>query len=445
MNAIPDLVCWYEGMAMLPQHFQLQSLRNDALAATLTRCANPWFWGVIRMEVDDAALCAGTLRLLRLEAMMPDGMPIEYDISRDPALEFDCASLLPASPDSAHTLWLAVPAANRAGVWQLMNTRYRSVNSAPLPDLTSGEFPESLPLWQPAPRLVSQHERADLVCLPLVQVVYREGGFRQNDWFAPTPALNEDSYLIRQCRQLCLQAREKLLFLSREMQLAQQNQRTVDWLRLALSRQSLQGALPLLECLLNSGRPHPAELWRALCLFTGQTALLDEESPLPLLPGFDYQNMLPAFATLFSQLNARLACIRRRLLRLDFTLQENHFTLTLPTGIRAGDRLTLGVLMPNGNTLPAQAWLQQSLIASQPFLATLRRQRMHGMPVTPLAAGQRGEWETDPAIALFTLTLTAQWFEQETPLVVAPLHETDSMPERIVLYRQENHYDAGHP
>ncbi|CBG90128.1 type VI secretion system baseplate subunit TssK [Citrobacter rodentium] len=443
MNAIPEMVCWYEGMAMLPQHFQLQSLRNEALAAALAHSANPYFWGVKRMEVDNASLCAGTLRLLRLEAIMPDGMPVDYDISRDPPLEFDCVSLLPALPDSAHTLYLAVPPANRAGIWQPMDGRYRSISSAPLPDLTSGEFPESIPLWQPAPRLVSQHERADFVCLPLIQVVYTEGGFQQNDWFAPTPALDKNSYLIRHTRQLCLQAREKILFLSREMQLAQQNQQTTDWLSLALSLQSLQGALPLLECLLNSGKPHPVDLWRALCLFLGQTAILNEEKTLPLLPGFDYQNMLPAFISLFSLLKAQLASIRRRLLRLNFSSEENHFALSLPKGLNAGDRVTIGVLMPNGCALPAETWLHQCLIASQPFLATLRRQRMHGMNIAPLATQQRGEWETDPAIALFTLTLTAQWFAKEMPLIVAPLHKTDGAPERITLYCQENH-DVGH-
>ncbi|EAR6709570.1 type VI secretion system baseplate subunit TssK [Salmonella enterica] len=444
MNTIPEMVCWYEGMAMLPQHFQLQSLRYDALAATLTHCANPWFWGVTRMEIDDAALCAGTLRLLRLEAIMPDGMPLDYDISRDPPLEFDCTKLLPASPDSVHPLWVAVPPANRAGIWQLMNTRYRSINSAPLPDLTSGEFPESISLWQPAPQLVSQHKRADFICLPLVQVVYTQGSFRRNDWFPPTPTLKEDCYLIRHTRQLCLLARGKILSLNQEMRLARQNQHTTDWLKLAISLQSLQGGLPLLESMLNTGNPHPVDLWRVLCLLTGQTAILSEEKNLPLLPNFDYQNMLPCFTTLFNLLSTQLTHIRHRLLRLNFSLLENHFALTLPTVINAGDRVIIGVLMPNNNPQQAESWLQQSLIASQPFLTTLRRQRMHGMCITPLADEQRCEWETDPAIALFSLTLTTKWFEKETPLIIAPLHETDAAPERIALYRQENYNDADH-
>ena len=31
MSLLPDAVCWHEGMQLLPQHFQLQGLRAEAL------------------------------------------------------------------------------------------------------------------------------------------------------------------------------------------------------------------------------------------------------------------------------------------------------------------------------------------------------------------------------------------------------------------------------
>lgn len=442
MSTIPAMVCWYEGMAMLPQHFQLQALRNETLSAALTQCANPWFWGVKHVQIDEAALCAGVLRILHLEAIMPDGTPVDYHVNGDASLEFDCSRLLPATPDSEHRLWLGLPPCHRAGQWQLMSSRNRSVNSAPLPDLCSGEFPESIPLWQPAPRLLMSHERADFICLPLLQVVYTEGGFRQSEWFPPTPGVSEGSYLSRHARQLCLQAREKIVFLNREMQLAQKNPGSNDWLWLALSLQSIQGPLPLLETLLNSGPLHPHDLWRALCLFIGQTAILTHDKTLPLLPAFDYQNMQPGFATLFSLLNTQLAYIQRRYQRLNFSRLDNNFSLQLPADIHAGEQVVIGILMPNGDAIRAEEWLQRSLIASQPFLPVLRRQRMHGMRFVPLAAETRGDWEIDTTIALFTLTLTPQWFEQAQPLSIEPLHETDAMPLQIMLYRQEDRHDA---
>lgn len=442
MSSIPATVCWYEGMAMLPQHFQWQTLRQDALTAALAHDANPWYWGVRLLTIDEAALCAGTLRVLQLEAVMPDGTPITYDINQDPPLEFACATLLPASPGSAHPVYLALPPAQRAGQWQRMDTRHRSVNSDPLPDLTSGEFPESLPLWRPSPRLVSQHDRADCVCLPLLQVEYTEGGFRQNAWFPPSPTIKEGEYLCRRARRICRQAREKLLFLGREIDLAHQNQRTTDWLWHTLSLHSIQSSLPLLECLVNSPDTHPVSLYRALCLFAGQTAMLTEDKALPLLPEFHYANMLPGFTTLFTLLENQLAHVHRRHLRVNFTEQNADFFISLPPALRPGDTLIVGVMMPTSATLSAESWLRQCIIAGQPFLPVLRRQRMHGMVFAPLAQEKRGDWETDPAIALFTLTLAAQWFEDNTPLYIAPLHEMADRPERVMLYREEVQRDA---
>ncbi|WP_038821852.1 type VI secretion system baseplate subunit TssK, partial [Pseudomonas syringae] len=74
MSVLPDAVCWHEGMQLLPQHFQLQGLRAEALAAHLALAANPWYWGVTTLEIDPSALFAGQVRLLALDAICSDGL-----------------------------------------------------------------------------------------------------------------------------------------------------------------------------------------------------------------------------------------------------------------------------------------------------------------------------------------------------------------------------------
>lgn len=437
MRTFPEAVCWYEGMQMLPQHFQMQALRHETLAAIQTTMANPWFWGVSLLQIDEAALCAGTVRILRLKAVMHDGLPIDYDISRDPPLTFECATLLPAAPDSAHQLWLAIPPASRAGQWQLMQDRHRSINSEPMADLTSGAFPESIPLWKPLPRIISDTQKTDLICLPLLQVVYAEGGFRQNDWFAPSPTLAEGSYITQHARQICLQAREKCLFLSREIQLAHQNERGNDEMRLSLALHSIQGTLLLVENLLNSPKTHPKELFNALCLFAGQTAILQPQKPLPLLPAFDYLNMHPTFNAIFTLLGANLARIHRHIERHHFNKQGDQFSISLPAYVMSGETLIIGITMTASSQQSPKQWLMQSIISSQPFLPILRRQRMHGMALKLIDGEQRREWEIDDNVTLFAVTLTNIWYEPATPLCISPLHETDSGPERVTLYLRE--------
>ncbi|MBF3229810.1 type VI secretion system baseplate subunit TssK, partial [Pseudomonas aeruginosa] len=94
MSVLPDAVCWHEGMQLLPQHFQLQGLRAEALAARIGQACNPWFWGVTALELDPSALCAGQVRVLHLEAILPDGLPVSVQAGVDAPLEFDLETAL---------------------------------------------------------------------------------------------------------------------------------------------------------------------------------------------------------------------------------------------------------------------------------------------------------------------------------------------------------------
>ena len=69
MKVLPDAVCSHEGMQLLPQHFQLQGIRAEVIAALCARAGNPWFWGVAELEVDPAALSTMWDLLWQLQPM----------------------------------------------------------------------------------------------------------------------------------------------------------------------------------------------------------------------------------------------------------------------------------------------------------------------------------------------------------------------------------------
>ncbi|MDQ2514258.1 type VI secretion system baseplate subunit TssK, partial [Pseudomonas aeruginosa] len=115
MSVLPDAVCWHEGMQLLPQHFQLQGLRAEALAARTGQACNPWFWGVTALELDPSALCAGQVRVLHLEAILPDGLPVSVQAGVDAPLEFDLETALAAAEGPLLNVHLAVSPLWRAG------------------------------------------------------------------------------------------------------------------------------------------------------------------------------------------------------------------------------------------------------------------------------------------------------------------------------------------
>src|SRR5262245_12752711 len=66
-------VAWLEGMFLRPQHLQQQSLYFESLIVQQLRAANPFFWGVRALELDEDALAARRIQVTRFEAVLPDG------------------------------------------------------------------------------------------------------------------------------------------------------------------------------------------------------------------------------------------------------------------------------------------------------------------------------------------------------------------------------------
>src|SRR4051812_30411108 len=87
---VPDMLQWYDGMLLLPEHFQAAHRRQEMLGGRLARTVAPHGWGVgsLVTRIADAKF-----EVLALDAVMPDGLVIQYS-STDPddlALEIDLA------------------------------------------------------------------------------------------------------------------------------------------------------------------------------------------------------------------------------------------------------------------------------------------------------------------------------------------------------------------
>lgn len=269
MSVLPDAVCWHEGMQLLPQHFQLQGLRAEALAARTGQACNPWFWGVTALELDPSALCAGQVRVLHLEAILPDGLPVSVQAGVDAPLEFDLETALAAAEGPLLNVHLAVSPLWRAGQLLPLKGRLQSRVGAPLPDLASGEHPEPITVWRASLRLVGDDGKADSVCLPLLRVAKEGGAYVSLPYVPPTPLVLPESPLGRRVQSLCARAREKALFLGGRLRLAQQAGNQDDAVEVRRQLAALWTRLPEVEGLLASRAASPLALHGSLLGLAG--------------------------------------------------------------------------------------------------------------------------------------------------------------------------------
>src|SRR5215213_11718293 len=97
MNAyeIPDAIQWHEGLLLTPQHLQQMSSRHEALVQYGNLLVSPFCWGVRRFRHHAISLPSGKLKVLELEAVMPDGLVVVHGLhesGRDDVLEVDLSA-----------------------------------------------------------------------------------------------------------------------------------------------------------------------------------------------------------------------------------------------------------------------------------------------------------------------------------------------------------------
>ena len=435
MSLLPDAVCWHEGMQLLPQHFQLQGLRAEVLAAHLANACNPWFWGVSRVEFDPSALSAGLVRLLHLQATLPDGLPVNLQAGVDPTLELDVSEAIAATDTATVTVYLAVSPLWRAGQLLPLKGRLQSVVGDALPDLTSGEYPESITVWRPNPRLCTQLNKADSICLPLLRIRKEGGGFLALPFTPPTPNLLPESVLGRRVAGLCARAREKCLFLAGRLRLAQQAGNQDDALEVRRQLTALWARLPEVEGALNSRLATPQSLHGALLGLAGSWAALDPLRGVPAFAALDFLELQQGYEALLDWLESTLELIRAGYRSLPFDQHETLFSIQLPDD-QPSQRLVIGLRMPNGASEQAASdWLKSAIIASAPHVALLGRQRMSGLAHQAMSRNEQVAYSVGDDTRLFVINAQGQWFNSQLPLqIVASGSQLASSPWQVVLF-----------
>lgn len=437
MQKIPDAVQWHEGLQLLPQHFQLQDLRAETLAAVLAASAHPWYWGIEHYEIDSSSLLGGRIRLLSLSAILPDGLPVMFDAGCDPAVELNVTKQLDQAHGKDLLVSLAVTPLQRGGQWLPLKGRLHSMVGPAIPDLASGEFPEPIPVWRPALRLVVEATRKDSVYLPLLKIGRDGKAYVRRPYLPPTPLLLPETELGKRIAALCVQAREKCQFLANRLRQARQSADFEDIQEIRSQLAAVWSGVPVVEAVLGSRIAHPAQVHRELVAMAGALIALDPVAGLPVFRPLRYQDLLAGFDEVLTWLEAALASIRGGYRSIPFKQAEQVFSLELPNRQAARQELIVGLRMPLGAT-PAAArdWLDRCVLGSAGFIETLRRQRMRGLAFKPMEQREQIAYSVGEDTRLFVLYAQGEWFRPEEPLQVAAFHDQALVaPREIVLFQ----------
>ena len=450
MNAheIPDAIQWHEGLLLTPQHFQQMSLRHEALVQYSNLLISPFCWGVRRFKHHAISLPAGKLRVLELEAIMPDGLVAVHGLhgpARDNVLEIDLSAHAEQMSHGGALVHVGIPARINGNGDSL---RYESFKGEPVVDEISAG--KARPIHRLKPRLslhVGDKTPSDQIGFPLARVIYRDSSFTLDEKFippllaVPVKATDGDASSVAAqrlgdlCSEMAQRVRKRAMYLADEARTPSASNRFGGVQEIRMLMHSLVGALPGLEAVLHSGCVHPYLVYLAMCNMAGQLAVLGTEMLPPAFNRYNHNDLYATFRPVLDFIDRSMdQGVPVTYKTFPFHYQDGTYELRFE-GPWMKKRLAIGMKGEHGMTeAEVVKWGESCLIGSQNRMELLKANRVRG--AARKHADRVGDIVIAKDMALFSLMVDESFVEPEKLLQI--VNRDGPRPCEIILYVMDN-------
>jgi type VI secretion system protein ImpJ len=426
---IPEAIQWHEGMLLAPQHLQQLSLRSESLVHYYLQAVCPFFWGVRELEIDQKLLVGGVFRVLKLEALMPDGLVVSHVAGSDGDLQISLQNVqqYPA------TIHLAVPARSSTATKGDLS-RYESVDGDPVVDESTGDGEITIPRLKPKLKLIVGEAPAKYVSFPLAKVQYKNEAFTATEFVPPTSIVPAGSPIWQICSLTAAKIRERALFLCEQVRSPAAAGRVPLLMETKNRIQSLVSALPQFEAVMGTGMAHPYELYKAFCVLAGHLAGLGYSMVPPVFRPYKHNDLYACFLEIQEFCFAMMEeGIPESYLAIPFQLVKKTFSLIFDSSWKE-QRIFLAMRGQTGmSEKDVVEWGEQCRIGSESVMRSMRDKRV-------LGAGRQLVQSYEslvPArgVILFALEYDPQFIKTDELLLAVNDNESAGMhPAELILY-----------
>ncbi|MDF3034411.1 MAG: hypothetical protein K0R76_1365 [Alphaproteobacteria bacterium] len=439
---IPEIQ-WHEGMLLSPQHFQQMELRNQQILTYHLQRLSPFYWGIHHFKLDPVVLGAGLIRLLEIDAVMPDGLIITRDRdSEAPStapLELDLTPLKENLSKGEMTIYLTVPERTLTSSPVIgERPRYISVDGGEVLDDNTPDNVIQIPRLLPKASLMAGPvPPARYEYIPLARVAYLDEAYVLTPYMPPCFIVHPNSPLGERCARLVLKMREKASYLAEKWQSrigTELMRETGELLR------PLAESLPLLEALIGTGKTNPYNLYLSLCTVAGRLATLRLSQTIPTFPSYHHNDILKTFEPLLDWLDRITSSIEETYIIIPFVQNDRLFYHKLPR-TWADEALLVGVRIPPTMDASEMAeWVRECVIASESHLESARMRRVTGAARKILKEDELADMMPGSGLQLYHIYMDPHYITPGENLMI--FHAADQptkRPSGIVLYAKGPH------
>lgn len=351
----PLRVAWTEGLLMAPQHLQQHDRYLEGLVNARIEALGPLWWGVLRVEIDRRALAQGQLSLVEFVGVLPGGTALHLGPG-DSELPAARPVNFPPTQQSLR-VYLAVPRerdginnyAGKNGGRERFVLEHRPIGDA----AGSGTSLEVALARRNVAFLVGDEPREDMESIPIAEIARDEtGAFTLVEPFVP-PVLRVDAsaFLMSGLRRILrlMTTRQRSLSESRR----ERDASSVEFVAQDVSRylllSAINGNLPVVNYLAETGEGTPRELYLVLTQMAGQLATFSADFDPLTLPKYNHLDLRATYEELFARLTFLLqAAIREHYVAWSLDARQDglHFAALADDRLGSCTRFFLAVRAP---------------------------------------------------------------------------------------------------
>lgn len=435
---IPDRVQWHEGMLLAPQHFQQSDQRLEALIHYHMLGNTPHAWGVRRLRFDPGLLASGTLRVLELEAVLPDGILVTDPADADEALTINLNEFTEGRPQGVLTVYLVVPGRrdiHAPGAGTL--ARYRSVEGTVVMDENTEDMAIRIPRLRPrASLIVAETAPEKFTSIPLARITFQEETFSLGKFIPPAFQISPGSPIGIACAKLAARLREGAAFLSEKIQATGDGETSEVLESMQKRLETLSLGLPALEAILPQA-PHPWPLYSTLCQIAGRLSAMERGIVPPHFDPYDHNDIEASFSPVLSFCMRMAEGVQQRYRIVSFTQDAGVFRLLLEGAWMGARTLVVGVA--GGHALSESqvvSWMQEARIGSQSILPSLQERRIRGATRKPVDRDDTLGVFPSRGLQLFHIGVDTEFLRSGEVMEILHPSATGegTAPDQIILY-----------
>ena len=443
IDEISPAIQWHEGMLLMPHHFQQFAGRLESLIQFVTTLTSPYGWGVLRFDYDRAALVGGKFRVLRVEAITPDGSLLIAGTEIGIDLELDLKQSAEQARASSFKVHLVVPAQNALSTRGDL-ARYESYDGTAVADDTTGEGAIHIPRLRPKVSLwAGENPPPRFQAIALLEIQQQGESYQEAGFIAPMLSVPSSSSLGEQCEKVTSLIREKIYFLADQLQCGAYKEGDPEIMETRARIQSMAAGLPMAEALLQSGKSHPFQVYLAMCNLAGNIARITLSLLSPFFPPYRHEDLRTTFQPVLGFIQQSVSeAVVEAWRRYSFRLIDGVFQLgpmaaldkvIAGKGTLDAPLLALAARPSSGSSLEAAAqWAENCVIGSVSLIPTLLANRVPGAErrITerlPDLSPPRG-------MVLFAIQADATAVKPDEVLQLVDRFNEQMRPAEVVLY-----------